>query len=145
MLALLKLHESTIFMIVKKLIYVSTTAPQRSDSSSHITNCRMMPCCSLSRPDTLQAPSQVQASECSVCRAGCTTDNNAASRSLSHKHTHIPVGLVVVVDGGGGLSSGAQQALSTSSPNSISLKRPPTPNTHTTSFSHTRTRAGRPS
>lgn len=87
-LALLKVHQSAFFLIVKKLIYVSTTAPQRPDSSSHNTNCRMMPCCWSSRPHTLQAPSQVRASECGVCRAGCTTDNNAASRSLTQTHTH---------------------------------------------------------
>lgn len=118
-------------MIEKKLIYLSTTAPQRSDSSSHITNCRMMPCCSLSRPHTLQAPSQVQASECSVCRAGCTTDNNAASRSLSHKHTHIPVGLVVVVVDGGGAYPLELSRLCLLLPPTPSLSNAPPPPTHT--------------
>lgn len=89
---------------------------------------------------------------CSVCRAGCTTDNNAACRTLSHTHSCGPVVVVVVVVtavvvvGGLNLWSSAGFVYSTSPP---PPSLPPFFTKRSTytqhGFSHTTNRTRRPS
>ena len=159
MITLLNQHQSVFFLRANKLIYDWTTAPQRffhPPSHNKQQPYHMMPCLALWYPDLphyrLLPKSKPQSlgvwQLCSVCRAGCTTDNNAASRTLSHTHSCGPGG----GGGGGDLTSGAQQALSTSPPPpSLPTTGYPLLSfffffTYTTSFffSHTRRRTWRP-
>ena len=160
MITLLNQHQSVFFLRANKLIYDWTTAPQRffhPPSHNKQQPYHMMPCLALWYPDLphyrLLPKSKPQSlgvwQLCSVCRAGCTTDNNAASRTLSHTHSCGPGG---GGGGGGDLTSGAQQALSTSPPPpSLPTTGYPLLSfffffTYTTSFffSHTRRRTWRP-
>ncbi len=109
-----------------------------------------MPCLAVWHPDLphyrLLPKSKPQSlgvwQRCSVCRAGCTTDNNAASRALSHTHSCGP-------GGGGGLNLWSSAGFVYFSPTSIAPNyRLPPPfyqGLTYTSFPHTRNRTWRPS
>lgn len=148
------LPAQTLFSL---FIYVLRTAPQRFYSLSHNKQklYHMMPCCTASRPPTLQAPSpspslrllEYGGSAVFAEQDAPQTTMLPLELSLTHTHTHScgPGGGGGWEGGGGDLTSGAQQALSTSSPTST----PPRHHlfyqvfTYTASSSHTGKRTRR--